>query len=57
MELEPMASQSPYPPDAVLKAEGKITSTACKMPANKTTLEVMPNYELALGAERSRTAQ
>jgi hypothetical protein len=57
MELEPMASQSPYPPDAVLKVEGKITRTACKMPANKTTLEVMRNYEQALGAERSRTAQ
>ncbi|CAN5383465.1 OmpA family protein [soil metagenome] len=43
-------AKSPIPADALLKVEGKVTRIAYRMPAGKTAVEVMRNYEQALGS-------
>lgn len=41
--------KEPVPADALLKVEGKVTRIGYRLPAGKTSLEVMRNYEQALG--------
>lgn len=41
--------ESPPPPKSLLRVEGKITSITYVLPAGKTPLEAMRNYEQALG--------
>ena len=48
LPIKPITSDTPAA-SALLKVEGKVTSMTYLIPANKTPLEVMRNYEQALG--------
>jgi OOP family OmpA-OmpF porin len=48
LPIKPMP-ESPPPAKSLLKVEGKITSITYVLPAGKTPLEAMRNYEQALG--------
>ena len=49
LPVKPVFLQPP-PAGGLLRVEGKVTSITYQIPANKTPLEVMRNYEQALGA-------
>jgi len=55
MPVKPIASQSKMTPDQLLKAEGKVTRIDYALPPNKTPVEVMRNYEQALGGAGFKT--
>ncbi len=52
LPVQRMDSASPYPPSATMKVEGKVTRITYRLPARRSAVEAMRNYQQALSSDK-----